>query len=358
MKCECGQASFLSARDYADEINKAHMDCEHCRADIHFGLAVVAIRNEQDSALDDALLPQLAWYHTSTWPDWPSAMYAERVLPELRAAANRMHLGPEHDLSRHVTAALHLGTYAAAMENMLRRMKDQSDAHMQFYLYRVQLRERLRINSGYRDENDESASHLTVPELEADGLDVVRYLNSHEARGSLSLAVQPPSILAVQRLTIPVAELVENDEDESLHATVQAIRAQQIDVEKAEAKVAHLEPRQRRMIELGGRPDPTGNVKDAAQHERRLGKLWQAMVGNLTDLYLPNVSPMVIREVHSALQCWRRGTDTSTPEDFIRRFRQVAVLFTQPERVTELLATRGSRQCHSHVPEAQRSGAP
>jgi hypothetical protein len=68
MKCHYGRSSFLSARDYADEINQAHMDREHCGANIHFGRAVIAIRDEEDPALDDELVPRLAWYHSSTWP--------------------------------------------------------------------------------------------------------------------------------------------------------------------------------------------------------------------------------------------------------------------------------------------------
>jgi hypothetical protein len=78
MKCHCGRSSFLSARDYADEINQALMDCEHCGADIHFGRAVIAIRDEEDPALDDELVPRLAWYHSSTWPDWPSPLRSLR----------------------------------------------------------------------------------------------------------------------------------------------------------------------------------------------------------------------------------------------------------------------------------------
>jgi hypothetical protein len=77
-KCHCGRSSFLSARDYADEINQAHLDCEHGGAEIHFGRAVIAIRDEEDPALDDELVPRLAWYHSSTWPDWPSPLRSLR----------------------------------------------------------------------------------------------------------------------------------------------------------------------------------------------------------------------------------------------------------------------------------------
>jgi hypothetical protein len=39
--------------------------------------------------------------------------------------------------ARYESQALHLGTYEATVESMLRRMCDQDDGGPQFYLYRV-----------------------------------------------------------------------------------------------------------------------------------------------------------------------------------------------------------------------------
>ena len=58
-------------------------------------------------------------------------------------------------------APANIGTYEAAIENMLRRMDDQGDADANFYLHRVQVDiDPDRINDGYRDENDEPARKI------------------------------------------------------------------------------------------------------------------------------------------------------------------------------------------------------
>ncbi len=41
--------------------------------------------------------------------------------------------------ARRRAKALHIGTYEAAVHNMLRRIRDQADRGNQFYLYRVHL---------------------------------------------------------------------------------------------------------------------------------------------------------------------------------------------------------------------------
>jgi hypothetical protein len=59
---------------------------------------------------------------------------------------------------RYETQALHLGTYEAAIESMLRRMRNQADGGSQFYLYRVQLRDALTVEEGWRDEDQAEAA--------------------------------------------------------------------------------------------------------------------------------------------------------------------------------------------------------
>ena len=66
-------------------------------------------------------------------------------------------------------------------------MHDQDDAASQFYLHRVSLTvDPVRVDGGYRDENDEPAAKLATTDLRTAGLDAVRYLNVHECAGSLS----------------------------------------------------------------------------------------------------------------------------------------------------------------------------
>lgn len=61
-----------------------------------------------DVATDPAEIERLVWYHTSTRADWPP-------IDESPSAS-----------------ATHLGTFESAIENMVRRMRNQSDAESQF----------------------------------------------------------------------------------------------------------------------------------------------------------------------------------------------------------------------------------
>jgi|SRR6266568_233725 len=88
MNCECGRTSFISGPDYhARSTVDALMPCDHCCRMIHFGPAVAALRDPDDVALDSTRINRLAWYHTSTSPDWPSAAYAAEQRTKLLAAA-------------------------------------------------------------------------------------------------------------------------------------------------------------------------------------------------------------------------------------------------------------------------------
>jgi hypothetical protein len=118
----------------------------------------------------------MAWYHTSTAADWPSSTYADDLRPALEEAAVRFRfLDRGHSVERHLRKARHVGTYKAAIENMLRRMDDQSDADSTFYLHRVALKvDPSRINTGYRDETNDEAAQITTDDLRRDGLDAVR----------------------------------------------------------------------------------------------------------------------------------------------------------------------------------------
>jgi len=339
MRCDCGRASSLSAADYFAEANDAHMDCQHCGASIHFGPAVLAIRDEEDPALDNAAIGTFAWYHTSTWGDWPSPGFAAQTEPHVRAAYERFRWSSSYDPTPELTKALHLGTYEAAIENMLRRMHDQADADSQFYLYRVALQvEPDRINNGYRDENDEPAANITVGDLDAAGLDVVRYLNVHEAMGSLSLAVRPDVIAGVQRIPIPVADLTDLLAPDPFTPEADALDAERAAPDDPAQKLAALEPAERRQMRLCLRPDPNHLIRRAEERELHRYRLWHDFEDVLSNYHLSNVSPVVRRNVMNALGSWRGRTKNADPGAFAAQFRRTAVLLEHPREVIALLA--------------------
>lgn len=209
MRCgECGQVSELTGADYLrlnDEAG-AHMDCEHCDASIHYGPRVATIRDTADPALDNSIVSHLAWYHTSIHANWPETESAyERDIRAQYASLRHTFGDFEGAVRRNATQALHLGTYEAAIENMHRRMRNEADGQTPFYLHRVHVEiADGRVNPGVIDENDEPAAQITTTEMQARGLDAIRYLNVWEATGCVSLAVQRGVIKEIQSTPIPL----------------------------------------------------------------------------------------------------------------------------------------------------------
>ncbi|MFF4363769.1 hypothetical protein [Streptomyces sp. NPDC001604] len=160
-----------------------------------------------DPALDDYRVAQFFWYHTSTQPDWPTRDFdpAAVLTPETR----RM-MGGEQQVSawaaRQRAKALHVGTYEAAVHNMLRRIRDQADRGNQFYLYRVRLKPCVVVREGWLVDPSNFVGDVGLEEVCPPGVDVARYLNYHEDPGGLSLAVGSGAIASVQRVAVPLPD--------------------------------------------------------------------------------------------------------------------------------------------------------
>jgi len=94
-----------------------------------------------DPALDDDRAKRSSWYHTSTQSDWPTKDFDPAAG---LTAETRLRMGGDLRVSawvdRRRAKTLHVGTYEAAIHNMLRRISDQADHGSQFYLYRVHLK--------------------------------------------------------------------------------------------------------------------------------------------------------------------------------------------------------------------------
>jgi hypothetical protein len=171
MQCEtCGRLTPLSASTYyREQGHSARIKCPHCRGDIHYGPYALALRDAGDPALDDQAALSTAWYHTSTFSCWPpsgrpmtptEAAFLSQVTPDSVT---------EHVRERHEHQAMHLGTYEAAIESMLRKMREQDMADERFWLYRVALRRDTTIEHGYRNETIEEIAQVTQAELGGSG---------------------------------------------------------------------------------------------------------------------------------------------------------------------------------------------
>lgn len=334
MLCDCGLSSPLSAADYEEGAHQSRMTCVHCGDSIHYGPAVAAVRDVNDPALHDEALHTFAWYHTSTQPDWPSPTFTADFIEGIDERDLLMPSREEY-IAHHTSKALHVGTYEAAIENMLRRMNDELDSHSQFYLYRVALRlDSQRINPGYRDENHEIASDISTDELDELNLAAVRYLNVHEAIGTLSLAIAPKSIHAVQRLALPLPDL-SLPADASDGPFICEVRETDRRTSDAATDLG-VTPIVRRKMELGMVPDPSGAAKRYRDARRTYYDAVRTLEHHLEEQYLPHASVLVRRAFTQAAAHWRAdGID-----EYVGRYRTWAALIERPVAVRETLASR------------------
>ena len=351
MKCDCGELSDLSAEDYLErESLDARMSCSHCGASIHYGPAAAGIRDEDDPVLDNATVARFAWYHSTTSPDWPSDEYASQVAAQLQNAERRLGFQFGNYIERKTTKALHVGTYEAAVENMLRRMHDQADATSQFYLYRVALDiDNGRINDGYRDENLEPAAQISLSDLKAEGLDAIRYLNAHEAIGSLSLAIHPRVIRSLQVIPLPITDLAA-PRSAALSERLAKLEAEHDGLKAAATEWSGIEERRLRSLQLGLTADPSGVGERAKTVERQGWGLWDRVFDELAAHYLEGVSPLVQRDYRDALRDWRRdaGATVSELADF---FAVSAATLTHGPAVVQRLSETEPRPYRGDVVE-------
>lgn len=307
MRCGCGGVEDLSAVDYEAEINEAHMPCSHCGGSIHFGRGVAALRDLNDSALENEQLNRLAWYHTSTSLDWPSLTYEEQQRERLRD----IRLVTDEQIAMLSGLALHVGTYEAAIENVLRRMKYQNDRDSRFFLYRVALDlDPTRVETGYRDENEQRAVRLSKAELRDEGLQAVRYLNVYESPGSLSLAVTADAIAAVQVVDLDGHGLVPGHDAElterldTFQRDLDADRLRPLPPPREPISV--LEQLRRRAAARRGQAADPGRPRGPEFYS-----LWESIDSMLAERYLVGVNAIVTRAFRDAARPRRPASPLS-----------------------------------------------
>lgn len=207
----CGHECVVDL-DWIDRWEQSGEKCAGCGLTCEHEDAPRVTVDPADPALDDDQVARFTWYHTSTQPDWPTKNFdpAAALTPE-----TRMRMGGD----RHVAAwaarqrakALHVGTYEAAIHNMLRRMHDQADHGSQFYLYRVFLKATVAVREGWLIDPSNFVGDVVLDEVCPPGIDVARYLNYHEDPGGLSLALGRDAIAGVQRVAVPLPHVYDED---------------------------------------------------------------------------------------------------------------------------------------------------
>ncbi|MET3142528.1 UNVERIFIED_ORG: hypothetical protein ABIB13_002245 [Arthrobacter sp. UYEF2] len=332
----CRASNWLSPEEYA-ESPESMMNCSSCGDAFNFGPAVIELADAEDPALDDTAVPQLAWYHTTTDPEWPGP---SKIIPEGQLQGLRAIGWREDQLKRHQkkweNQAIHLGTYEAAIDSMLRRMRNQDDQHSVFYLHRVRLRPDLVIEPGWRDENSAQAASVTTFDLASQGIDGIRYLNAYEAIGSLSLAVVHNSIESTQRIVLPIAPIV-GKPDEDVLAQLGVLR-DQVCTTFAE----HLDDELTPLAKLRqGRAAQTG--KAAAMVPLEVYGVIRKMEALAADNYLQGLSPVAKDNFLRSLHSPGPGATYEKDRAWLEKFMGLAALLTHHEEVQQFLTVQPRR---------------
>ncbi len=293
----------------------ATVRCGNCGADVSaldpLDHAVAAVN---DPALHADSIAGLSWFHTSTHEKWPPLGEAP------------------------TDPAVHLGTYEAAIENMLRRITGQDDSNAQFYLHRV----RLAVNPGdiaeqVRQEFSDWVGNVPQSVVRADGHRVLRYVNRHEHKGCISLAVVPSVIAAVQTIDIPLP-LLSLPSAAALQATSEYVRlCEQIEASRPDMTgIGQLD-----LLFPNRSKDPritaiahAHNAADSADHDAT-----ERHVGALSNAYLAGIGQNTRALFVSALQNVTEDDDARWHE----RFRHLAELLTAPDRVLAAVSNAPTR---------------
>jgi hypothetical protein len=318
--------------------------CGRCGTEVDVTQVRPVLRNLNDIALQDDYVARLYWYHSSLYERWPDKeAYAAAFKALIAKGRIRGPFTLQQLLEQHTSRAVHIGTYEAAIENMLRRLHDQ-DPHdgppIRYWLHRVQIH--LKPGDLAPDVGEELADWMGNVPLsmlhERGGARAVRYVNTKEADGSISVAIDPAVIATVATIEIP-----------SEAVAIETAAAATAKAATALADIAHLRPDTTGIDELSLRfPSALKRTYPDSDHpERRRiesiaeqlrayytqrSQIWAELTRTLESEYLPEINDQVHRRFHDALP------RTDDPVDYHRRFRLMAALLARPHDVIAELA--------------------
>lgn len=316
MRCgKCGHEEKFS-HDWMDAWSQGDIGCPSCGITSDHPQRARYTHDFSDIACDRERITELNWYHTSTLKDWPSRNFDPlSVYPKdarENIVINMSGVKLESWLTTQKAKALHVGTFEAALENMLRRMEDQGDSGSNFYLYRVKLREDSPVSNAVNKEPANIIGDVNLEELGAGRSEIYRYVNSHEDPSSISLALTIDSIASVQRVSIPIypADSVEVEGIRSVLCEAQKIPPKEIDSFISQA-------RKRR----GQEPEYTDPYRD--ELKAQVENLANQLPGRIRDLFVSAV-------IYGA----SRRKDYALAASYMVGMRD---LFLYPERVLQAL---------------------
>ncbi|MGA6209308.1 hypothetical protein ACPESR_31580 [Nocardia testacea] len=348
--CECGQRVRVSAPTYAlqCEEDEPYLDCD-CGAAIDLSKARPGLRDLGDIDCEDAQVDQHLWYHTSYYQDWPSPSYRDDI-----AAQIKLSLLPSHQHEEAVdgktSLALHLGTYAAAVENMLRRMHDEP-SDRPYWLHQVQIQLRpFDLAPGIHEEFNGLFGDVPMKAVTDLNAWAARYVNVHEAPGSISLAIGPRVIMRVRTIPLSMATAV--------HPTIavgeQAVARAEADLLAAEelrpdttgipkdqifestVDISHAEWRGRKVSDEA-RERTKQLSPQFRNYRKRQDEIQSKLRTTLADIYLAGVTPQLRDRLLDVIP------PDFEPGQFHQRLRELAGLIKLPHEVVGQFETASWR---------------
>lgn len=210
MRCGSCRYEWHAKAEWLGRFNQGDEACPECGTDCQVEERPNFWAARDDPSNDDSKVRDTYWYHTSVHANWPDRAFDPTARLTDGTKQRFQRIGSDgRALERwaegQMTKALHLGTYEAAIENMLRRMRDQDSADDQFYLYRVCLSPNAAVEPGVHKEPTNWVGDVQMVEVCVPGVNTFRYVNTHEDPSSISLAVTLHAIQAVQGIPIPFA---------------------------------------------------------------------------------------------------------------------------------------------------------
>jgi hypothetical protein len=223
-----------------------------------------------------------------------------------------------------------------------RRADRRDGSPVQYWLHRVQIHlEPGDLTPGVGEELADFMGNVPLSMLhERGGARAVRYVNTNEADGSISVAIEPAVIATVATIEIPV---------ESVAIETAAAAAAAAKAVTALAGIAHLRPDTTGIDNMSLRfsstlrrkfPDPADPERqrieaiaeqlDAYNGQRQ--QIWAELTMTLESEYLPEVNDQVRRRFHDAL------AHTDDPALYHQDFRLLGALLARPHDVIAELA--------------------
>lgn len=341
--CMCGKRVQVPHATY-DLQCRGDMDYPVCicGATIDISEARPVLRDLSDIDCRDDQVAAHLWYHSSPYRDWPSPKYRDDIAARLKRSA----LGADkHDamIVEETSLALHLGTYAAAIENILRRLADEDSPDTQYWLHQVEIR--LGPGELAPDVHNELSGwfgKVPLTALARLNASAVRYINTHEAPGSISLAIGTQIIARIRTIPAPhegatIPATAAGNEALS-RATAELAEAEQLkpdgtripndqefnstlDLWLAEAKGQDITAGAREFTEM------------MEQYHDRKDEIRTLLAKELADIYLGDMATQLRERVVSAIP------SSLEPVMYDQRFRTLSGLLLQPETMFQQFET-------------------